>query len=110
METTATWDPTTSEFVINSPSVLSQKYWITNGAIHAKWSGNCAWDIWTILICHAVVFAQLIFNGKHEGIHAFLVRIREEDMSVSTGVVIQDMGHKVCLLTCRSFPKYSAGM
>ncbi len=42
-----------------------------------------------------VVFAQLHIHGKHEGIHAFLVRIREEDMSVSPGVVIEDMGHKV---------------
>lgn len=41
-----------------------------------------------------VVFAQLLMGGKNEGIHAFLVRIREEDMSVSPGVTIQDMGHK----------------
>mmetsp|Transcript_10956 Transcript_10956/g.12029 ORF Transcript_10956/g.12029 Transcript_10956/m.12029 type:complete len:627 (+) Transcript_10956:38-1918(+) len=80
METTATWDASTKEFIINTPSTLAQKYWITNSAVHAKW---------------AVVFAQLMFNGVHEGIHAFLVRIREEDMSVSPGVVIQDMGYKI---------------
>lgn len=79
METTATWDSRTKEFIIHTPSVLAQKYWITNSAVHAKW---------------AVVFAQLLMNGTNEGIHAFLVRIREEDMSVSPGVVIEDMGHK----------------
>lgn len=40
METTATWDDKTKEFIINSPSVLSQKYWITNSAVHAKWAGK----------------------------------------------------------------------
>lgn len=79
METTAEWDGKRQEFVINTPSTLGQKYWITNSAVHAKW---------------AVVFAQLIMGKKNEGIHAFLVRIREDDMAVSPGVVIQDMGHK----------------
>lgn len=36
-------------------------------------------------------------NGKHEGIHVFLVRIRKEDKSVSDGVFIEDMGHKLGL-------------
>lgn len=36
---------------------------ITNSAVHAKW---------------AVVFAQLHMGGKNEGIHGFLVRIRNE--------------------------------
>ena len=38
METTATWDQSTQEFVINSPTTMSQKYWITNGARHANQS------------------------------------------------------------------------
>ena len=36
---------------------------ITNSAVHAKW---------------AVVFAQLHMGGRNEGIHGFLVRIRNE--------------------------------
>ncbi|CAG8761594.1 2209_t:CDS:2, partial [Ambispora leptoticha] len=79
METTAIFDEETREFIINTPSVLAQKYWITNSAIHAKW---------------AVVFAQTYVKGKNEGIHAILVRIREEDMTPSRGVVIEDMGVK----------------
>ena len=49
------------EFIIHTPTTLAQKYWITNGAVHAHW---CA------------VFAQLMVAGVNHGIHAFLVRIR----------------------------------
>ncbi|KAI8052873.1 acyl-CoA dehydrogenase/oxidase [Syncephalis plumigaleata] len=79
METTAHYDTKTKEFIIHSPTTKSQKYWITNGAVHAK---------------YCVVFAQLEINGTHEGIHAFLVRIRNEDFSVCPGVTIRDMGRK----------------
>jgi acyl-CoA oxidase len=54
METTSTWDAKTREWIINTPTTLAQKYWITNGAVHAKW---------------IVVFAQTLINGKNEGIH-----------------------------------------
>merc|ERR1712109_95411 len=57
METTATYDEATKEFIVNTPHPLAQKYWITNGAVHAK---------------HVVVMAQLIVKGKNEGIHAIL--------------------------------------
>mmetsp|Transcript_37128 Transcript_37128/g.58451 ORF Transcript_37128/g.58451 Transcript_37128/m.58451 type:complete len:729 (-) Transcript_37128:41-2227(-) len=80
METTATYDPASGSFILNSPSALSQKYWITNSAIHAKW---------------CVVFSRLIVNDNDEGIHGILVRIREDDMSISKGVTIKDMGHKI---------------
>lgn len=80
METTAIFDSKTQEFIIHSPTTLSQKFWITNSALHAKW---------------AVVFAQTYVNQKHEGIHGFLVQIRKEDGSVVPGVTIEDMGHKM---------------
>lgn len=38
METTAIYDKATQTFTINSPSTLSQKYWITNGACHANYA------------------------------------------------------------------------
>ncbi|RUS20838.1 acyl-CoA dehydrogenase/oxidase [Endogone sp. FLAS-F59071] len=79
METTAVYDPKTHEFIINTPSTLAQKYWITNSAVHAKFS---------------VVFAQTYVNGKNEGVHVILVRIREEDMTPSKGVKIEEMGKK----------------
>ncbi|KAG1666186.1 hypothetical protein FOA52_012033 [Chlamydomonas sp. UWO 241] len=80
METTAIYDKATQEFIVNTPSPKAQKYWITNGAVHAHW---CA------------VFAQLIVGGQRHGIHAFLVRMRNDDISVCRGVRIEDMGHKM---------------
>jgi len=82
METTATYDKASKEFVINTPHPLAQKYWITNGAIHAK---------------HIVVFAKLIVEGKNEGLHGILVRIRDNNMKVIPGVTVEDMGHKMGL-------------
>ena len=82
METTATYDAKTDEFVINTPSTLAQKYWITNGAVHAH---------------YCVVFASLIHgeDGANEGLHGFLVPIRQPDLTVEKGVQIWDMGHKI---------------
>eukprot|EP00455_Lapot_gusevi_P050031 TRINITY_DN719_c0_g1_i2.p2 TRINITY_DN719_c0_g1~~TRINITY_DN719_c0_g1_i2.p2 ORF type:complete len:699 (+),score=303.14 TRINITY_DN719_c0_g1_i2:67-2097(+) len=80
METTAVYDKKTQEFIINTPTPLAQKYWITNSAVHARW---------------CVTFAQLIIDGKNHGIHGFLMRIREPDHSITPGVRIEDMGHKM---------------
>lgn len=68
METTAEFDKDTQEFIVNTPTTLAQKYWITNGAIHAK---------------HCVVFAQLMVKGENHGIHGILVRIRDNDLKVA---------------------------
>ena len=78
METTATWSD--GGWVLNTPSTLAQKYWITNSADHAKF---------------CVVFARLIIREKDEGVHAFLVRIRGDDHQPITGVRIEDMGTKL---------------
>ncbi|XP_065655803.1 uncharacterized protein LOC100202148 [Hydra vulgaris] len=80
METTAVYDIESQEFIINTPSPLAQKYWITNGAIHAK---------------HCVVFAQLNIEGKSHGVHGILVRIRDDNLNTLPGVVVEDMGHKM---------------
>jgi len=82
METTATYDEGSQEFVVHTPHPLAQKYWITNGAVHAK---------------HVVVMAQLIVKGKNEGIHALLVRMRDDSMATMPGVTIEDMGYKMGL-------------
>merc|ERR1712012_643839 len=82
METTATYHEATKEFIVNTPHPLAQKYWITNGAVHAK---------------HVVVMAQLIVKGKNEGIHAILVRMRDNDLKTIPGVTIEDMGYKMGL-------------
>jgi len=79
METTATWDQKTQEWIIDCPTTRSHKYWITNGACHAHF---------------AIVFAQTIVNGKHEGINVFMVRIRDDNLKQIPGVYIEDMGMK----------------
>jgi acyl-CoA oxidase len=80
METTATYDHKTSEFVVDTPTTLAQKYWITNGFKHSN---------------HALVFGQTIVAGKNEGVGAFLVPIRDANMKEMPGVEINDMGAKM---------------
>ena len=80
METTATYDDNAKEFIIDCPTVLSQKYWITNGFNHAN---------------TALVFGQTIVKGKNEGLGAFLVPIRDENMKPREGITIADMGVKM---------------
>ncbi len=82
METTAVWDDSEKKFTINTPTVNSQKFWITNGAYYAN---------------YAVVFAQTIIKSKNEGINVFIVRLRDENMNLSKGVTIDDMGYKMGL-------------
>lgn len=82
MESTAVYNHEKKEFVIDTPTVQSQKFWITNGAYHAN---------------HAVVFAQTYVNGVNEGINTFLIRIRNDDGSLAEGVKIDDMGMKMGL-------------
>ena len=64
-------------FVLNT-----SRYWITNGAQHAK---------------HCVVFAQLYSEGQHHGIHGILVRIRDSNLKTMPGVTVEDMGYKMGL-------------
>jgi acyl-CoA oxidase len=80
METTATYDVDTQEFIIHTPSPKARKFWITNGALHAHFM---------------VVFAQLIIKGDTFGVHAFLVPIRDKELNIRPGVSIWDMGHKI---------------
>ena len=80
MQTTATYDPESEEFIIHTPEVKARKYWITNGAIHAH---------------YAIVFARLLNEGVDEGVHGFLVPIRDENMNILPGVSIWDMGYKI---------------
>ncbi|RXG64068.1 putative acyl-coenzyme A oxidase 3.2, peroxisomal [Armadillidium vulgare] len=82
METTAIYEKAAQEFVINTPTPLAQKYWITNGAVHAK---------------HIIVFAQTYVDGTNHGIHGILVPIRDNNLKVMPNVKVEDMGHKMGL-------------
>ena len=80
METTAVYNKDSQTITINTPTTLAQKYWITNGAIHAH---------------HCVVFAQLYIDNVSQGIHTVLVPIRDSNLNPMPGVTIEDMGHKI---------------
>jgi len=82
LETTATYDPATAEFVIHTPHRGAAKNFIGNAARDGK---------------VAVVFAQLITGGERRGVHAFVVPIRDEEHNPCPGVDIADCGHKAGL-------------
>uniref|UniRef100_A0AAN0JCZ4 Acyl-coenzyme A oxidase n=1 Tax=Amphimedon queenslandica TaxID=400682 RepID=A0AAN0JCZ4_AMPQE len=80
LETIATYDPSTEEFVMNSPTLTSMKWW--PGSV-----GHTA--------THAIVVARLITKGKDEGIHLFIVQIRSlEDHNPLPGIKVGDIGPK----------------
>ena len=82
LRTTATYDPDRLAFVVHTPDEDAQKDYIGNAARDGRL---------------AVVFAQLITAGESQGVHAFLVPIRNEDGSVCDGVTITDCGPKAGL-------------
>ena len=82
VETTATYDRDTSEWVIHSPTPSSRKDYIGNAARDGRM---------------AVVFAQLSVGGDEHGVHALLVPIRDEEGNPSHGVTLEDCGDKLGL-------------
>ncbi|RZT60863.1 acyl-coenzyme A oxidase [Microcella alkaliphila] len=77
--TTATYDPATDEWVINTPFRAAWKDYLGNAALHAK---------------AAVVFAQLITRGVNHGVHAIYVPIRDDKGEFLPGVGGEDDGLK----------------
>ncbi|OZJ06922.1 hypothetical protein BZG36_00152 [Bifiguratus adelaidae] len=81
LETTATLDKTTDEWIVNTPHASSGKYWI--GSL------GCVANV-------AAVQAKLIIDGKDYGTHPFLVPIRDKETHQTLpGVEIMDIGPKV---------------
>ncbi|MCW2754850.1 MAG: acyl-CoA oxidase [Marmoricola sp.] len=80
--TVARYDVESREFVITTPDDASRKDYIGNAAAHAS---------------TAVVFAQLEIGGASEGVHAFVVPIRDGRGRVRPGVRIEDDGRKIGL-------------
>jgi len=79
LETTATYDPATGEFVIDSPTPTSRKDYIGGAAESAQVSA---------------VFAQLITRGENHGVHCFIVPIRDEYGNDLPGVRTSDCHYK----------------
>ena len=80
IETTATFDRERDEFVINSPTLSSTKYWIGTTGVWAT---------------HSIVVARLIIDGKEYGNHLFLTQIRDLDTQrLMPGCEIYELGPK----------------
>jgi acyl-CoA oxidase len=82
LETTATYDSATQQFVVNTPVERARKEYIGNAARDGQM---------------AVVFAQLIVGGESHGVHALLVPLRDENGAILPGVRIEDDGEKMGL-------------
>ncbi|SFB88190.1 Acyl-coenzyme A oxidase [Flagellimonas taeanensis] len=81
IRTTATYEPTSDSIVIHTPGKNDNKEYIGN-ALHSKM---------------ATVFAQLIVDGKNEGVHAILVPLRNEKHEELEGITVEDNGYKLGL-------------
>ncbi|KAG2520127.1 hypothetical protein BBO99_00005720 [Phytophthora kernoviae] len=81
LETTAIYDKGTQEFVIDSPTLTSRKWW--PGGL-----GKTA--------THAIVHAKLLIDGESKGVQAFIVQLRSlESHMPLPGIEMGDIGPKV---------------
>lgn len=81
LETTAIYQAEKDTFVINTPHPDAGKEYIGN-ALHGKMGA---------------VFAQLIIDGENHGVHAFIVRLRDDQGQTLEGIRIEDNGYKLGL-------------
>lgn len=80
LETTATFEPSTDEFIMHTPTLTATKWW--PGGL-----GKVS--------THAIVYARLLTDGQDYGVHAFIVQIRSlEDHQPLPGVTVADIGVK----------------
>ncbi|NXP70043.1 ACOX2 oxidase, partial [Ramphastos sulfuratus] len=81
LETTAVFDITTQEFILNTPKISAMKWWPGDMGRSAT---------------HTVAFAQLYVQGKCYGVHPFIVQIRSlQDHSLCPGITAGDIGPKM---------------
>lgn len=81
LETEATYDADTQEFVVHSPTITATKWWPGDLGRSAT---------------HALVQAQLICSGVRRGMHAFIVPIRSlHDHTPLPGITAGDIGPKM---------------
>ncbi|XP_046436827.1 probable peroxisomal acyl-coenzyme A oxidase 1 [Daphnia pulex] len=81
LETIATYDPATKEFILETPSLTAYKWW--PGGLGQTTN-------------YAIVMAQLFTRGKCEGIHPFLVQLRDEETHEPLpGISVGEIGPKL---------------
>src|SRR5687767_12429118 len=86
--TTATYDASTGEFVVNTPDEASRKDYIGNAAKHGRLAA---------VFCQLIVAGEGAEAGESRGVHCVLVPIRDEKGQPLDGVELSDCGHKVGL-------------
>jgi acyl-CoA oxidase len=79
VRTTATYEPDSEEFVVETPTEEDRKDYIGNAARDGR---------------IAAVFCQLIVGGEGRGVHCLLVPIRDEEGTTAPNVEIEDCGPK----------------
>ncbi|KAL4713845.1 hypothetical protein ACJJTC_015499, partial [Scirpophaga incertulas] len=81
LETTATYDDNTEEFILHSPTLTSYKWW----------PGNLGQTV-----NHCIVVAQLYIKGKNYGIQPFMVQLRDEETHMPLpGIKVGEIGAKL---------------
>ncbi|KAJ6592852.1 acyl-CoA dehydrogenase/oxidase [Mycena capillaripes] len=81
LETTATFDVETDEFVLHSPTTSATKYWPAGLGYSAS---------------HAIVMARLMMADTDHGVHPFIVQLRSlEDYAPLPGLELGDIGLKL---------------
>lgn len=80
LHTTAVYDETAQEFVVNTPTLGSMKWW----------NSGCG-----LVATHTCLFAQLILGGREYGVHPFFVQLRDENFEMLPGVEVGDVGTKL---------------
>ena len=81
LQTTATLDKATDEFVIHTPSITATKYWPGDLGRFSS---------------HAIVFARLIIDDNDYGVQPFMVQMRDVDTwKVRPGIECGDLGPKI---------------
>ncbi|GBG31886.1 Peroxisomal acyl-coenzyme A oxidase 1 [Hondaea fermentalgiana] len=79
LATTAEYDKSTQEFVLNTPTLASMKWWPSSLTTST----------------HTVLYAQLLIDGKEYGVHPFFLQVRDENLNTLPGVEVLDLGTKV---------------
>jgi acyl-CoA oxidase len=81
LETTATFDMKTDEFIVHTPTMTATKFWAGGLGVWAN---------------YAVVFAHLIVDENDFGVQPFLMQLRDLDThEILPGIQIGDLGPKM---------------
>eukprot|EP01006_Ploeotia_vitrea_P019254 TRINITY_DN51420_c0_g1_i1.p1 TRINITY_DN51420_c0_g1~~TRINITY_DN51420_c0_g1_i1.p1 ORF type:complete len:701 (-),score=71.89 TRINITY_DN51420_c0_g1_i1:243-2324(-) len=80
LQTTAEYDKSTQEFVLNTPTLRSMKWW--PGGL-----GRTA--------THCCLYAQLVIDGKEYGLHVFMLQLRDENHRPLPGIELGEIGPKI---------------